>query len=748
MSNGLPDFATLIDQFASNPRALGYVQHNIRNWACVNGSLALAQKYPVSFDPREEYWLQTERRVLVMYLVKRIKYDYRPHRESRRLAWELMRHFDRARLEGAFGEAGFAERHQLGWPELLTRIMRVANQLPEFPEFAVVRRNSRRRFADTLREDFNEFLESRNVKGSDAPEEAGFVARVRWFPYLGLADLQDLVHRQMYWAGFYGLFGGTNAYTVGGSLSLASILQNTKSDQIMGFINRWAQGELPSDTGFAVVGKNGPVEASDYAVVTELYGVLNLHRQPFFNGAVRGYQAYAKQDDTSGLQQVRRVGQETLAFLQSNPQATERYASHFDDAVKGHPMTLPLSMERRADEQGWEAECAGTDDISLRVAAEMRESVAARVSTLSMTDRAAIALHLHLDAAQLPWLNRPAVEVASSGASQAGVEVREPAPDYKGVDARQPEAPSRVLALPPSLQPIGNDALAYLRGGFHVLLAGAPGTGKTTLAQFVGHAWNRGLDRVVTSIPMADAPVTTVASSAWAPFHTIGGILPNEDGQFRVQQGIFIAPDTRDRESWRMRPECVVLDEMNRADLDRCIGELYPLLSHSVSEVVPAGVPGVRRIVEDARFRLVATVNDATIDDIVFPISEGLARRFIRIELQGALEEEVRMFLEGCADERDGIRISSALKAVGRLFNACREKGRVTETEVGDRLHFGVGYFGLLGAWVAGRLPMSQEFGEREPYDQAVEMLRSSLRSATRDRAFEPIFRQVAEVQG
>jgi hypothetical protein len=40
---------------------------------------------------------------------------------------------------------------------------------------------------------------------------------------------------------------------------------------------------------------------------------------------------------------------------------------------------------------------------------------------------------------------------------------------------------------------------------------------------------------------------------------------------------------------------------------------------------------------------------------------------------------------------------------------------------------------------------MSQEFLEREPYDQAVEMLRTSLRSATRDRDYEQVFRRVAE---
>ncbi len=89
----------------------------------------------------------------------------------------------------------------------------------------------------------------------------------------------------------------------------------------------------------------------------------------------------------------------------------------------------------------------------------------------------------------------------------------------------------------------------------------------------------------------------------------------------------------------------IVLDQMNRADLDRCSGELYPILSGSVARVAPAGLPGVGLSEVSARFRVVATVNDTIVNDIVFPISEGLARRFQRLELPGASQIELFEFL-------------------------------------------------------------------------------------------------------
>jgi hypothetical protein len=84
-----------------------------------------------------------------------------------------------------------------------------------------------------------------------------------------------------------------------------------------------------------------------------------------------------------------------------------------------------------------------------------------------------------------------------------------------------------------------------------------------------------------------------------------------------------------------------------------------------------------------------------------------------------------------------------AADVIKDFFSLCRANKRVEESEGGDHLMFGVGYFALLGAWTAGKLLMSIEFFEREPREQAIEILMASLRSATRDRAYDLVFKDL-----
>lgn len=364
---------------------------------------------------------------------------------------------------------------------------------------------------------------------------------------------------------------------------------------------------------------------------------------------------------------------------------------------------------------------------------DLEEAANSDLLVLDQIEMANLMLNLILDSKLVQETEGPKPKP-----SESNLQVNAEIPPNQTPPERNTKPSGATLSLPASLRPLGERALAYLNAGFHVLFAGAPGTGKTTLAQFVGHAWDNHLESLKEDIPIGEAPLTTVGNSAWSPFHTIGGLMPSKNGTFTSYAGIFIDPTSTETSKWRLRNSCVVLDEMNRADLDRCIGELYPLLSGSVERVTPAGLPGVQSVEASERFRVVGTINDAHLADIVFPISDGLARRFQRIDLLGGSRDEILTYLELDRPPLDSsARGSAALDAIIAFLEVLREEHLLVKSEDDDRLPFGVAYFAPLQAWIRGKLNLPPT--EATVQEQARDLLTGSIRMSAKTKQWRSV---------
>lgn len=145
-----------------------------------------------------------------------------------------------------------------------------------------------------------------------------------------------------------------------------------------------------------------------------------------------------------------------------------------------------------------------------------------------------------------------------------------------------------------------------------------------------------------------------------------------------------------------------------------------------MNRVRPAGIPGVSSILLSDRFRIIATVNDADLDDIVFPISEGLARRFLRIELPGASQNDLLKYLELKDSEKQPDEYHEATySAIMALFSFARDNELLDEADDTERLRIGVAYFKPVRAC----LRKAFKLGDKIPADQVLDIFVTSLRA-------------------